>query len=274
MNNITHIAIHHDPEGRCNYLLEAQAENLRSSFTDGFVVTTKETYGNLHTRKLLEQAGFQIVVRNTLRAREVDTAAHISLVAGYERGKGELLFFGCFDRTLHWLQTYPEEFKQVLARGTQGNDYLIIGRTERALATHPRVQLEPEIYTNKVTARLLGMDEVDVAGACRMLTMEIAKEIVKFLFKENRFTNKSVDVADSLWPYAAHLLGKKVGFIKTEGLEFETPDQFRKEIKALGYEEWVRRNFTQENVARRMSRAQKTEQALHALSERYEKVIS
>lgn len=43
MNNITHVAIHHDPEDRCNYQLEAHEKDLRDLFVNEFVAVTKRT---------------------------------------------------------------------------------------------------------------------------------------------------------------------------------------------------------------------------------------
>ena len=50
-----------------------------------------------------------------------------------------------------------------------------------------------------------------------------------------------------------------MGYVEVEGLEFETPDQYRREIAQLGYEEWIRRNFTEANVQKRWERAYVTE---------------
>lgn len=256
----THVAIHHDPEGRCNYLLAAHLDNLRNLFADSFIVITSET--QTKTKVLLETAGFYTITRSFPRARQLDTAAHIALVAGYTRGEGEPLFFGCLDRTLHMIDNYPQEFTRLLANGTQGHDYLIVGRTDRALATHPPAQLIPEKYTNAVVANLLNLPGIDVATGCRILTKDAARQVVHFVAQEHRFTNPGVDINDGLWPYIAQLKEMRVGFVATEGLEFETTDQHRKEIDELGYDEWVRRTFTPENVDMRWERAHKIEAIL------------
>ncbi len=252
---LTHAAIHHDVDGRCNELLAAHVKDIRSFFIDNFVVITRETATNVQTRQLLEAAGFRIIIRSFPRTRQLDTASHTALLAASVRGAGSEIFFGCLDRTLHMTHFHPEEFREIINKGTQGNDYLALGRTVRALSTHPKVQLEPEMYTNAVVGHLLGIPDIDVATGCRIMTKEAAKKIVNFVWSEHRFTNPGVDVSDGLWPYIIHQDGGRVDFMRTEGLEFETPDQFSKEIAELGYDRWVEQNFTTANIAMRMERA-------------------
>jgi hypothetical protein len=271
-NMVTHGAIHHDPEGRCNNLLAKNADKLRTFFEDAFVISTISTEKhNPRGIELMKESGMQVIIRPTeRRSRQLDTGSNIALVAGYTRGKGNILFLGCLDRTLHMLETYPEELRNLLESGLRGNDYIILGRTERALSTHPMVQLEPELYTNQITAKILKMPGIDVTTGCRLIGRETAKDLVKFQAENNIFTNRGVDISDSSWPYiVSEIFEKKVGFVATEGLEFETPDQYPKEITELGYSEWVKANFTEENKKTRWLRAYETERVLNEFSQRY-----
>jgi hypothetical protein len=268
---VTHIAIHHDPDGRCNWLLKQHLPDLRTMFKDSFVVVTQTTFNNLETRSLLESAGFRITVRSSGREAQNGTAAHISLVAGYDRGQGNYLFFGCLDRTLHWLHHYPEELQRVLTNGMQDSDYIVVGRTERAFLTHPLVQQQPETETNMAASRLLNLPDIDVAAGCRMMTKPAAREIVQLLARKNIFTNRGIDVSDSLWPLIVHLEGQKVGSIRTEGLEFETPDQYGEEIRELGYEKWVEANFTPANLAIREQRVAESTRVMLELAENWQR---
>lgn len=264
----THATIHHDPEGRCLDLLRDHARDLKELFVDGFIVVTRETVDQntsigAKTYQLLNDSGFRITTRSTVKTRQLDTSSDIALIAAKERGGGDLIFTGCLDRTLHWMEFYPEELREVLARGTDGADFLILGRTKRALETHPRVQLEPEIYTNEATARILDLPGVDFAsGLSRIMTHDSAVKIVEFLKRNLRVFNREIDINDSYWVMAAKFEGLAIGYRQVEGLEFETPDQFKKEIADLGYEEWLRQNFSEANLSRRMERAYETERVL------------
>lgn len=270
MISTTHVTIHHDPEGRVNPQLRRHIDNLRHLFFDNFVVVTQETIQNRETDQMLKEAGFRVTIRSSAKERQVDTALNIALIAGETRGKGDSIFVGCLDRTLHWLDTYPDELKGILANGTGDNGYIILGRTKRAFATHPLQQQEPEAYTNEVTARLLNMENVDVATGCRLLTRQTAKLITRSLSQRHMLLfNPDVDIDDSVWPLIAYLEGKKVGYIQTEGLEFETPDQYKEEISELGYDEWLRKNFTSANTTRRWDRAYITEQKIKRIKETY-----
>jgi len=263
--NITYTTIHHDPEGRCNEQLRRHVSTLRELFVDGFVVVTRATVDpssevGRENRELLEAAGFRLTIRSSIKERQLDSASDIALIAAEQRGKGDWIMTGLLDRTLHWLDTYPGELKSLLRRGLVGEDLLVIGRTERALLTHPRQQLDPELYTNCVTAEVLGMEKVDVAaGVPSLMTKETARTIIDFLKGQHRVFNREVDINDSAWPIIAKFKGKKLGYVEVEGLEFETPDQYRREIAQLGYEEWIRRNFTEANVQKRWERAYVTE---------------
>lgn len=265
MASITYATIHHDPEGRCNEQLRRHVSTLGDLFVDSFIVVTRETVDpttkvGRETSELLEQAGFRVTVRSQVKSRQLDTATDIALIAAKERGKGNLIMTGLLDRTLHWLDTYPDELNDLLENGTGDLDMMIIGRTERAFFTHPKEQRDPEIYTNLVTARLLGMEHVDVAaGVPSLMTRETARTIIDFLKDHHRVFNPEVDINDAAWPIIAKFRGKKLGYVEVEGLEFETPDQFKNEIEELGYDEWVKRNFTEANVQRRWERAYATE---------------
>src|SRR5690349_10989759 len=48
-----------------------------------------------------------------------------------------------FDRVIHWAEFYPDELAAVVARLPE-HDFTVLGRTERAFASHPRVQRDTE----------------------------------------------------------------------------------------------------------------------------------
>ncbi len=131
-----------------------------------------------------------------------------------------------FDRILHWIGRYPEELATVL-KGIRRYDYLLIGRTDRAFDTHPRVQRNTETITNHAFSLWFGR-EVDIsAGSCGVSRR--ASELL--LARSVAPTNAT----DAEWPALVHLAPfMTVGDVRTEGLEFETPDYYREEIARIG----------------------------------------
>ena len=60
-----------------------------------------------------------------------------------------------FDRLLHWHRCWPDELDTVLSR-LPAADLLLLGRTERAWATHPAHQRETEQLANRVVSHHYG----------------------------------------------------------------------------------------------------------------------
>jgi hypothetical protein len=131
-----------------------------------------------------------------------------------------------FDRLLHWHHAYPDELTAVLARIPQ-SDLLLLGRTERAWATHPAQQRETEQLANRVVSRFFGAD-VDVCSGSRGLS----RRAIDYLAAHSR--ERSVG-ADAEWPVLLLRAGTfQWEHILTEGLEFETADRYQDEVARAG----------------------------------------
>ena len=131
-----------------------------------------------------------------------------------------------FDRLLHWQRCWPEELDTVIA-GIATHDLLLLGRTERAWATHPAHQLETEQLANRVVSRLYGA-EVDVCSGSRGLS----RRAIEYLATHGQVHDVGTD---GEWPI---LLRRAGGFrcehLLTEGLEFETADRFPDAVARAG----------------------------------------
>jgi hypothetical protein len=145
-----------------------------------------------------------------------------------------------FDRALHWAASYPAELDRLIAE-LPAYDLLVLGRTERAWATHPPYQRETEPLFNRVFALATG-HAWDVGAGSRGLSRRGAEALL-------RLSRERTVGVDAEWPLL--LLkrtggpedtaddGFRVGFRACEGLEFETADRFAPEIEAAGgYEQW------------------------------------
>jgi hypothetical protein len=144
-----------------------------------------------------------------------------------------ILYFD-FDSMLHWAQHYPKELAETIELLPK-YDMTIVGRTRRALASHPQSQRDTEILVNQAFARLTGYDW-DVMRSGRGLSRRAAEAIIA------ECTESSI-CTDVVWPL---FLLQKGSFsfkgMRTEGTEFETGDRYAPEVIAAGgYEQWLQR---------------------------------
>jgi hypothetical protein len=136
-----------------------------------------------------------------------------------------------FDRAIHWVANFPQELEAVIA-GIRGYDLLVLGRTERAWATHPPYQAETEPLFSKVFALATGL-AWDVGAGSRGLSRRAAETLL-------RLSQEMTVGVDAEWPLLLlNREGYRVGHQRCEGLEFETADRFGAEIEAAGgYQAW------------------------------------
>ena len=215
----------HDPDGRMVEATERLLGQLMELYEGIAVVATPSTSPRLlgalsgTTVESIEESNGAVGVgrRHALRLGLRPGASH--------------LHYCDFDRVLHWIGRYPSELAATVS-AIQSHDYLMIGRTERAFATHPRVQVDTEGITNHAFSLWYG-EPVDVAaGSCG-----VSRRAARLLLERS---TAPTNATDTEWPAIVRMAGMGVGFIRTEGLEFETPDYFGEEIATAGsLESWM-----------------------------------
>jgi hypothetical protein len=111
-------------------------------------------------------------------------------------------------------------------------DLLVLGRTDRAWATHPPYQAETEPLFNKIFALTTGLPW-DVGAGSRGFSRRGAEKLLDL-------SEEPTIGIDAEWPLLLlRQEGYAVGYRACEGLEFETADRFTAEIEAAGsYEAW------------------------------------
>ncbi|MGI5836396.1 MAG: hypothetical protein ACOX87_07880 [Chloroflexota bacterium] len=216
----------HDPEGRMVEATKLLIDRLLEMYEAVVVAPTSHTSPDIldalrgATVELLEESNGRIGVgrRHALRMGLRTTASHLQ--------------YCDFDRILHWIGRYPEELASTLEE-LQKYDYTIIGRTDRAFASHPRVQRDTEAITNHAFSLWFGQPVDISAGSCGVSRRAAALLLEKSVAPSN--------ATDAEWPALVQTTGKMtVGFTRTEGLEFETPDYFADEIAQAGsLEAWL-----------------------------------
>lgn len=127
-----------------------------------------------------------------------------------------------FDRLLHWQLNYPVELAELVSK-LPHYDFTVLGRTSRAMSTHPFVQRETERLAS--AAFSLGTRQsprgigralwVDVLTASRGISNHIAQRILAYSIADGPAG------VDCEWPLIASRYCE-VSYIATEGLEYES----------------------------------------------------
>ena len=114
-----------------------------------------------------------------------DARRMVITLAG-EGSRGHI-HFSDMDRVLQWTGSHPDELRSVI-RLIPRHEFLIIGRTQSALETHPRSQVETERLANRVCSLIIGQ-EIDVTAASRGLSCEAVALILRYSKAEDVRTN-------------------------------------------------------------------------------------
>lgn len=214
MKNIALISVTHDPSGKNIYLLKKHSSTISKIYKNIFITvsdeTNKEVINELENLKL----NLKIIPKNGVAhaRREV-------LKFGLS-GCDEYFHYCDLDRLLTWVDNHGDELKNTINK-ILNYDYLILGRTERALNTHPIEWIETEKITNKIFSLELGQTADVTAGSCGF-TRESA-ELISLHSKDK--------MTDAEWPMIVHRIGNlTVGYEAVEGLEY------REEINGLSRE--------------------------------------
>jgi hypothetical protein len=222
----------HDPESRMLPLLERHG-GLLERYAAAAVAVTPQTAGPV--RDLLAARGARLVPGGPQVGR-----ARLDAVAAASHAARQDVLCIDFDRWLHWADCYPEELLALpgrLARRRPRPWYACVGRTRRAWMAHPRVQRECEGATNHALSIAAGKT-LDATAGCCWLSPE---GVVVVLSHSTEGTNAT----DLEWP--AFILRHdpiRLCGARTEGLAFETPDFYPREIAAAGGREaWIAETY-------------------------------
>lgn len=220
----------HERDGRLADLVATHMPALASRYAALVALCSRETHPAV--LELLHRHGVSVTVDPDEPAgiERIGDVRRKTIRAGLEAGTPHLQMCD-FDRALHWAAHYPAELEAVIAEIPR-YDLLVLGRTERAFATHPPYQAETEPLFNRVFALATGL-AWDVGAGSRGLSRRAAEILLE------SSTERSVGV-DAEWPLLLlEQEGVRVGQRLCEGLEFETADRFGPEIEAAGgYSAW------------------------------------
>ncbi len=244
----------HDPDARLVPLLEARAAILRAEYGVACASVTSSTAEV--TIRCLREAGIEPLSGGDAGIGASRRAA-VAAVAAHSPSS---ILYCDMDRWLHWATAYPDELAGLPDRmlGKRGGAwYACLGRTPRALATHPRVQVLCEDATNRAASSAFRRRS-DVTAGAAWLSPDGASAVLEGSVEASNAT-------DGEWPAIVWRKDPaRVLQAWCEGLEFETATFHAPEIAAGGGREaWERQVYdTPEAWSARLALASATAAAL------------
>lgn len=223
---------HHDPDGAMLAQTRRVLPLLRELYAAIIVLTSAAT--EARTVELLRDSGVHVVRDDAQQqGAAVLGLKRLELLRLALAQPVEHVHLCDWDRALHWAEFYPDELRTIVG-AIPRHDLLVLGRTARAFASHPRVQRDTEAIVNHVFGLAFGQ-KLDVTAASRGLSRRAVAALLAL------DTHEPTVGQDCSWPL--HLARQEelvIGYAATEGLEWETPDRFGDEIAAFGgLEAWL-----------------------------------
>lgn len=236
--------VYHDPAGRMLDQLARTLPVITSIFAE--VIVQASASANQQGVRLLKDAGAHVF---PARLTSAPNGPHRADGIGIGRLRREVVrlafqhttashaIYCDADRVLHWAEFYPDEFRSI-SEAVRQFDFTVLGRTPRAFESHPRTQRDTEVIINRLFGQVSGLPWNDVTSGARGLSRAAAEVIVANVADDELSTDIS-------WTMYLHRHGAQrawsIGYVETEGLEFETADRFADEVSAIGYAAWLDR---------------------------------
>lgn len=226
MNDVALATPLHDPKGLILPILKQNGQKLKEIYASHVAVNvTPQT--NKETVELLEEFGFNVRVSKEGSIGQ-DYRNAVSLALSLNTSFIHLLDF---DRALHWVDRFFTELKDVEKRMLEFSGYVSFVRSKKAFETHPVTQRSTETAVNAIASEVAGMGVDIMSGSLGM-----DRSLAELVIKESR--------RDDFGFYAEPLMIAKkhnlpINTLEVEGLEWETPDQYKEQIEEYGYSGWL-----------------------------------
>lgn len=220
----------HDPEARLAKAIRANGKKIKTMYF-GFaeVRVTKNTHNN--TLKALDSSNISYTMQKS-------KGNYVSMGKTYKEAinmglklKTRHIHVCDFDRILHWVKAYPNELRDILEILPSNTGITFLGRSKRAFDTHPKTQKETEKIVNLIASEVVKV-KIDIMSGSFAMDRETAMTMLKFS-KRNDY---------SFYSDFINIAKKKdiqINTLTTEGLEWETPDQYQDKIQKEGYSDWL-----------------------------------
>jgi len=224
--DVTLAVIYHDPQGDLCQQIVRTLPTLTNIF--GGLTVRASHIADKRSLALFVSAGALVEVQSLEQAAQgpkLGLARRTAVALALQLNCPFVFYCDC-DRILHWADWYPEELARVAARVVD-YDFTMLGRTNRAFDSHPRIQRDTEAIVNHVFNVVSGHAWDVVAGA-RGLSRRAAEAILAGCPDEEVSTDVS-------WPlFLKRAGGFSLGYMPAEGLEFETADRYGDDVARVG----------------------------------------
>lgn len=204
MSKIALITVTHDPLGKNLTFFKEVKSELEEIYTELFITISQET-----SNELIEE-----IKKSKFKVKMIPKkgAAHArrEVLQFGLTGESEFFHYVDFDRLLTWSKKHLRELREVVP-SLPKHEYLILGRTERAMNTHPTEWIETEKITNKICSLELEKTVDITAGSCSFSRKNA--ELIHTYSKEK--------MTDAEWAMIAYRIGKgTISYMAAEGLEY------------------------------------------------------
>lgn len=224
MSKVSLICITHDPSGNTIDSFRKIYKELECIYNELFIAISEESSIDLIRTIQESNFNYQLIPKKGV------AAARRAVVEFGLKGRSQYFHYCDFDRLLTWAHHYPSELIDTV-KNISDHHYQILGRTNRAMNTHPEEWVETEKITNKICSIVLGQ-EVDItAGSCTF-----SRQVAEYI---NQYSKEQM--TDAEWAMIAHRIAKlPVTYSAVEGLEYEEElNGIRRKI--TDEEKWVGR---------------------------------
>ncbi|MGI8854128.1 MAG: hypothetical protein ACR2JW_00115, partial [Thermomicrobiales bacterium] len=149
MSDVVLLGAVHDPEGRIGALLPADLPLLHRHYSKIFALCGMQTLPA--TVERLRASGVTVISGTEIPLNARPYA--LGVMAAHP--EWEHVHLCDFDSALHWARCWPDELDEVNQLVIE-HDFLLLGRTARAMASLPEAQRETERLINLLFARSSG----------------------------------------------------------------------------------------------------------------------
>jgi hypothetical protein len=168
--------------------------------------------------------GEDLAVMNALSATRIvvngewSHGRYAALKAALDSGD-KAIHYADMDRLLRWVETRPDEWRQTV-NVVKSSDFLVIGRTPAAYATHPQSLIQTEGISNAIVSHLVGQP-MDVSAGSKGFSRSAVEYLVA-----NTQPGRALG-ADGEWTVLLHRAGFRVDYLEVDGLDWESADRYQ-----------------------------------------------
>ena len=128
------------------------------------------------------------------------------------------IHYADMDRLIRWGETLPRELMFTLDK-IRDAECLVIGRTDKAYATHPKALVQTEALSNRIFSHIFNQ-ELDLSAGAKGFRRDVAQFILKHAVPGNPLGT------DAEWVVLARRGGFTLTDCRVEGLDWESADRY------------------------------------------------